>query len=198
MVWYAERNNLTKPAEGKSGYRPICVPTLAGFLLEIIVGQLKCSYCKEIKPEKKFSISRANTFRGQRSYACLICSRKQYKQIRKRNPEIEKRRRAKIRKEYKSPEFQAKQRNAMLKSRYGITSEIYEDLLLKQGGVCAICGENNNHKNHKCLHIDHNHKTNTVRGLLCLRCNTLLGLCNEDSEILKKATDYIYRHLDET
>lgn len=59
-----------------------------------------------------------------------------------------------------------------MRYRYGITPEDYDRVLQHQGGVCAIC--KSPPKNVR-LHIDHEHGTNTVRGLLCYQCNRLLG-----------------------
>lgn len=160
--------------------------------------QLKCSYCKEIKKETSFSINRANTFREGRSYACFICQRARRKIYLEKNPEVKERRNAKKREHYKTPEFKRKQRRHYYMKRYGITPEIYDEMLARQKGVCAICGENKAHKTQKYLHIDHNHKTGKVRELLCIRCNTIIGNCRENVEILKKTIKYIYRHLDET
>jgi Recombination endonuclease VII len=47
-------------------------------------------------------------------------------------------------------------------------AELYDRLLAEQGGVCAICGATPKTRR---LHIDHDHKTGRVRGLLCHRCN---------------------------
>ena len=41
------------------------------------------------------------------------------------------------------------------------------------------------------LYVDHNHKTDRVRGLLCMNCNSALGHLNEDLTIIKKAIEYI-------
>lgn len=47
-------------------------------------------------------------------------------------------------------------------------------MLEQQGGVCAICKEPN--QDFRRMHVDHCHKTLRVRGLLCIRCNTTLGM----------------------
>ena len=44
---------------------------------------------------------------------------------------------------------------------------------------------------HKSLHIDHDHKTGKVRGLLCHGCNTAIGLMKDDVNILTKAIEYL-------
>lgn len=63
---------------------------------------------------------------------------------------------------------------------YGLTVQQYNEYLLKQKGVCAICGKQEtriNPRTHKpyALSTDHDHKTGKVRGLLCYKCNTGLG-----------------------
>lgn len=67
-----------------------------------------------------------------------------------------------------------------LRSLYGITPEIYADMLASQGGVCAACGRSPEQERHKVLHVDHCHKSEKIRGLLCSRCNTALGLTEDD------------------
>jgi predicted HNH restriction endonuclease len=58
-----------------------------------------------------------------------------------------------------------------LKRTYGMTTEEYDTMLNAQGGRCAICGESPLRRR---LHVDHDHETGRVRGLLCSRCNTAL------------------------
>jgi hypothetical protein len=67
-----------------------------------------------------------------------------------------------------------------LKSLYGITLEQYDEMLAKQEGHCAACPQTPEKEHHKVLHVDHNHVTGAVRGLLCGRCNTALGLMREN------------------
>lgn len=65
-------------------------------------------------------------------------------------------------------------RARMLKHRYGITEEDFDKILEFQGGGCAVCGRTNNKRRYH--HVDHDHKTMIVRGVLCFRCNVhLLG-----------------------
>lgn len=62
-------------------------------------------------------------------------------------------------------------------------------LLIKQNGRCALCGGPPT-KNGK-LDIDHDHKAGKVRGLLCHKCNYALGLLQDDSGLLLKASNYL-------
>lgn len=66
-----------------------------------------------------------------------------------------------------------------LQLRYGISIADYEELLKSQNYVCAICGKPEIARRKSgistSLAVDHNHQTGQVRGLLCLRCNTVVG-----------------------
>lgn len=73
-------------------------------------------------------------------------------------------------------------------ARYGITVEQYGVMFEAQGGVCAICGRG---PGKKALHVDHNHETGEVRGLLCSNCNTAIGLLGESLASLEKAMAYL-------
>lgn len=80
-------------------------------------------------------------------------------------------------------------REGNLRNNYGITILEYNTLLLKQGGVCAICGTDKSGK--RLFHVDHNHETNKVRGLLCHSCNTGIGLLKDSPLLLAKALLYL-------
>jgi hypothetical protein len=71
--------------------------------------------------------------------------------------------------------------------RYGITLEEFEEFLSKQNNACSICEE----AFIKTPHIDHDHKTKKVRGLLCSNCNTMLGLAKDSPQILERAIRYL-------
>jgi hypothetical protein len=60
-----------------------------------------------------------------------------------------------------------------LKKRYGLEADDYEMMMTAQGSVCALCFRNPHKK--RPLHVDHDHGTGQVRGLLCASCNTTLG-----------------------
>ncbi|MHB8563312.1 MAG: endonuclease VII domain-containing protein [Acidiferrobacteraceae bacterium] len=76
------------------------------------------------------------------------------------------------------PERVAAKKHWMRKHRYGITSQEYAALVKRAGGRCELCGRKFK-GGKKSIHVDHDHETGRVRGLLCPGCNTALGqLCD--------------------
>lgn len=82
-----------------------------------------------------------------------------------------------------------RQRNLYLKRTYGITTEEYESILNKQNNSCVICSEK--FVSNKNTHVDHDHNTNEVRGLLCKSCNQGIGLLKDNPNILLNAYNYL-------
>lgn len=77
---------------------------------------------------------------------------------------------------------------------YGLNPKEHEDLKVKQNNLCAICNQPETRiYNGKVtsLCVDHNHSTLKIRGLLCNRCNTVIGKCNEDELLLSKIIEYL-------
>jgi hypothetical protein len=74
----------------------------------------------------------------------------------------------------------------MIGWRYGLKWDGYNELVKIQNHSCAICG-----KREEKLLVDHCHKTMKLRSLLCLKCNTILGMANDDIEQLKSAVSYL-------
>jgi len=81
-----------------------------------------------------------------------------------------------------------------LKKKFSITIEQADALLSSQGGVCAICRKAITDKRGYGFHVDHNHATRKVRGILCFHCNSGLGLFKDNIEVLKSAVEYLKRH----
>lgn len=86
-------------------------------------------------------------------------------------------------------------KNSNLLRNYGITLEDYLNLVEKQKGICAICGNIPQGRNPRggsaILHVDHDPMTGIIRGLLCPECNLALGLFKHDNDILLNAVDYL-------
>lgn len=72
--------------------------------------------------------------------------------------------------------------------KYGLTIDDYEALLKEQKGVCAFCKGDSNDKN---MHVDHDHSTGKVRGILCGKCNRGLGYLGDDPQRLQAGIDYL-------
>lgn len=127
-----------------------------------------CRGCQETKPLADFSAHAG--FKDGRNSKCKSC-----KDVLRREAIAAGRQRSHTPYSYKQ----------QLKSRYGLTVEEYEDMLLKCEGKCEIC------RQEKPLNVDHCHKTETVRGLLCTPCNTGLGKLGDSKESLLAALKYL-------
>jgi hypothetical protein len=82
-------------------------------------------------------------------------------------------------------------RECRLQRIYGLSTEQFDAMLESQNHQCAICGSQEAHGRWEQFHIDHNHATDKVRGLLCNRCNTLLGMADDQIAILLAAVKYL-------
>jgi len=91
------------------------------------------------------------------------------------------------------PEVKRADRSAYLKRKYGITIEQYDELLASQGGGCAICGLEP--RLDISLHLDHDHESGQLRGILCFRCNNALGDFDDDMSLLRTAVRYLESYL---
>lgn len=90
-------------------------------------------------------------------------------------------------------EWERHRRRSYLKREYGISPEDYDDLLASQGGVCAICGLPPPDPRGYRMHIDHDHESGSVRGILCGPCNQGLGQFRDDIDRLLAAVAYLRR-----
>lgn len=78
--------------------------------------------------------------------------------------------------------------------KYGLTPELKAEMCEGQNGCCAICG--NLFKDARDTHVDHNHSTGIVRGILCSRCNLVLGHAKDSQIILRSAIKYLKKQTD--
>lgn len=82
-------------------------------------------------------------------------------------------------------------RNNHLARRYKITPAEYDQLLMVQGGRCAICGAQPTETKRGGLEVDHCHATGKVRGLLCGPCNRGIGNLGDSPDVVRKAAAYL-------
>jgi hypothetical protein len=82
-----------------------------------------------------------------------------------------------------------------LKNKYSLTFEQYNKILESQNDVCAICKNKeislDSIGNIRELAVDHNHITGNIRGLLCNKCNRMIGFSNDNKQVLINAIEYL-------
>lgn len=137
-------------------------------------------------------------FEGRR-YTCRDCRNHGYQRVWRARPEVMarairyrnspafKRRSAEL---SKDPVRRARKAFNIRKHKYGVTKERYFKLFEKQKGKCGVCGCRPPKGDHS-FHIDHNHRTGKVRGLLCRRCNNGLGFFRDQVRLIRKAVRYL-------
>jgi len=103
-------------------------------------------------------------------------------------------RRETLKKRRSMPDFPALQKNRTLKHRYGITLDDFERMKLEQNGLCFICGKEGGTTKNTALYVDHCHKKNVPRKLLCQKCNFALGILEQGEEFVSKLYAYLDLH----
>lgn len=83
--------------------------------------------------------------------------------------------------------------NYIRKLKFNISKEEYDLILKSQNNCCAICNKNRELFK-RDFAIDHCHKSNKIRGLLCTRCNIGIGMLQEDLSIMDSAIKYILKY----
>jgi len=85
-----------------------------------------------------------------------------------------------------------KQRRFSLRWHYNITPEDWDQLFDKQGRKCRLCrAEKSGDKRGRGFHTDHCHTTGRVRGILCVKCNLMLGSARDNIAVLEAAIQYL-------
>ena len=146
----------------------------------------KCSKCKEEKEPTEFYKRSKN---GKLRSICKECTNNDAREWQSRNRDkvVKSVRKWESKNKDKVKEYD---RRKNLKAKYGITLEFLEGLRTGQGSKCKVCNLHEDSLD-RPLVVDHNHKTGEVRGLLCHKCNTGLGLLKDSPRILKQALEYL-------
>ncbi|PZQ46768.1 MAG: hypothetical protein DI556_19295 [Rhodovulum sulfidophilum] len=137
---------------------------------------MESKVCKQCGVEKKLtSFHLASGNKDNRNTCCSVC--------------INSNRRLK----YKGRRYD---RRKHLKSKYNITIEDFDKMLISQSEKCAICDKKlttdyNHRKNGNLAVVDHCHSVGTIRGILCNSCNTGLGYFSDNIHFLNKAIMYL-------
>lgn len=136
-----------------------------------------CTGCRQELPALNFGIK--DKSRGYRNNLCRTCESARVRWYYANNEdyrEKSKKKNALYQREH--PRSTEDQRRASLKLKYNLTPEMHAEILASQGGACALCGaltHGAGNRAEESWPVDHDHKNNRVRGILCKPCNTLLG-----------------------
>lgn len=146
---------------------------------------LKTLTCIDCRVEFTYDHRKGPT--RQRCDACSIVHRKDSSRARSakyRQDHPEKNREQQNRynrKRLADPEHLRWKREDAMRRAYGLEPEDFAALVESQGGKCAVCKGDPNGPGTR-LHVDHCHNSNRVRGLLCAKCNTAIGLLDDDPD----------------
>lgn len=143
-----------------------------------------CTKCQQEKPKTAFYKRKGSKEGCGYTSKCKECLSIYIKEWRK--PHVERLKKEKL--EWRQvPENQRRKRSNELSHKYGITLEQYEEMAEAQGHVCKIC---KSPPKKKSLHVDHNHATGKVRGLLCSMCNSIY-VNNHTIDTAKAVYEYL-------
>lgn len=143
-----------------------------------------CKKCGQTKPLDDFH--RESKAHDGRTFYCKECNKKKARDWYANNVDHAKER-MRTHNRTRAGEF----RDYNLRRKYGITAAEYDALLEEQGGVCAICGGTERIEDGRAMAVDHCHRTNKVRGILCSHCNRAIGMLGDDPEVIARAVTYL-------
>jgi hypothetical protein len=123
----------------------------------------RCPRCREAKPLEDFARNRSSKS-GYGSY-CKPCHNHVVRSNREKH--------------------HGSTRSFHLNRRYQVDATQVEWMILQQGGVCGLCGTG------KPEHVDHDHRTKQLRGILCFNCNRGLGKFGDDVGLMSRAVEYL-------
>jgi hypothetical protein len=163
-------------------------------------GQRICNFCKTWKPFSDYAKSK--TGHMGLSAVCRDCENKKARERYAKNDILSRRkekkriydkeRRERLRAEGKLKKLDPEvQREKAMKHKYGITIKNYEDMVEAQNNKCAICSARGEEERNGKLVVDHCHASGKIRGLLCNKCNLLLGHADDTIERLERAILYL-------
>jgi beta-galactosidase/beta-glucuronidase len=152
-----------------------------------------CNTCKEEKEIDDF---------GKNKNKCKECRNSEESAKREADPTYRERERLRAKARYPKNKDKHKQvvasynkenlnlrKDKWLRKKYGITQEQKNKMRDKQDNICCIC--KNTFLDDKSACVDHCHVTQKVRGLLCKKCNSLLGYAADSIDTLKNAIQYL-------
>jgi len=143
------------------------------------MAQQKVKTCKKCGVEKEASLFYKSSVTADKLEGkCIECRLEQNAKYRDANRHTD--------------AYKLMKRNTALKMKYGITAKEYDQRKEAQDHKCGIC--KTELQEGKSTHLDHNHDTGKLRGILCGTCNRALGYFQDDINILEKARNYLQEH----
>ena len=85
-------------------------------------------------------------------------------------------------------------RDCMLQWNYGVTLSWLNEQLKRSKGKCPVCSRKFNSTPGSKPCVDHDHQQGQVRQVICQKCNSVIGLCDESIKILQRVIRYLTRH----
>jgi hypothetical protein len=165
-------------------------------------GKRPCTVCGETKPLDDFS-KHPKGMAGRLSW-CKVCGNAKARERYNQNRDLCCSRRRESKREYDQRRYAEmiergekpkrdpiKAKNSYLLRNYGISYEQYLQLLESQNHECAICGAQESDRKGGDLVVDHCHSSGKVRGMLCQKCNLMLGNANDCIGTLEQAVLYL-------
>lgn len=132
-----------------------------------------CSSCNLEKPTSEFSPRKDGSIDGLMGRCKKCISESMAKYYQKNNEKV-----------------RAYRRNYGRLYRYGISENNVIEIIAAQGDKCPICDKSIDSKSH----VDHDHETGKIRGILCKECNIGLGMFGDNPGTIIKAADYLIRN----
>ena len=139
----------------------------------------ECSWCKQLKLHSEFHKDKTSIRSKGLAYYCKECANQKTREFHKKH--------------LSNSAYQRQKRSNAVKLRTGLTLQQYEEKLIAQGNVCAIC-EIALLPSGYGTHLDHNHTTGHIRDFLCTNCNRGLGHFQDSQKLLLIAAKYLETH----
>lgn len=147
----------------------------------LAIGKSVCSRCERLQDASEFPREKRSKT-GIKGY-CITCNRAYFaahaRKYRSKRDVLLK---------ASTPEFKKRARDHRMRRKFGLTAHEVDVMLAEQDGRCAICMTP---KPERAWHVDHDHETGAVRGVLCGTCNLAVGYLADDPERMRAAALYI-------
>lgn len=154
----------------------------------------KCPNCQKHLDESQYYRRADGTLRSW----CKICNRKFAKEYYARNPGLVGKKAKEWRlanadriKSYRAANRQKHYRQELVR-KYKVSVGWFDSQMERQKGKCLGCGIALSWSTKQTTpHVDHCHKSSIVRGILCNRCNSVIGLCGDSPSLLTALAEYL-------